>query len=117
MIQVQLSLCIIYSTGSFFDQDWGGNTIYTLTLSSATFILSLGASSFGMAKFFLKGPISLLPQTAPLGGLLSLKFLAFVFLHIMFTTRTITLEHALLSSYRQNKYGSDYQEPIETVIP
>ena len=114
LIQVQLSLCIIYSTGSFFPQTFYGGglqvTEYKLTFSSATFLLSLGASSFGMAKFYLKGPIPLLPQNAPLGGLLSLKFILTLIIHLLFGARTICLEHALLSSYRSALYDS--KEPL-----
>ena len=68
-----------------------------------------------MSKFFLKGPIPLLPQNAPLGGLLSIKFVALLIIHLMFACRTIALEHALLSSYRIFSYYK--VKPIEPLIP
>ena len=104
LIQVQISLCIIYAAGSFFPKDDAGYTSYELTLSSYTFLLSVMASAFGMAKFYLKGPIPLLPQNAPLGGLLSPHFIAVALLHTSFVCRTIAIEHSFLSSYR-NGYG------------
>ena len=51
--------------------------------------------SFAITKFFVKGPLPILPQNAPLAGLLSAKFFLLMCLNTMFVVRTFSLEGAL----------------------
>lgn len=64
-----------------------------------SFFLSLGASSFGTAKFFLVGPMSILPTDAPLAGLLSVPFIAVMFLNMAFALRVFSLEGIFFSHF------------------
>ena len=65
-----------------------------------TLILSLFTGAFGMTKFFVKGPLFILPQNALLGGVLSAKFFILFLLNTMFVVRTFCLEATLFTFYR-----------------
>ena len=71
-----------------------------MPFSVYTLILSLFTSSIGITKFFVKGPLQILPQNAPLGGMLSIKFLLLFLLNTMFVVRTFCIEAAFFTSYR-----------------
>ena len=96
------SLCIIFSTEAFYPKNDEGFRLNKLPISLISFFISLFASSFGVTKFFLKGPLPLLPQNAPFGGVLSMKFIILYILNTMFVVRTFCLEAALLTSYRSD---------------
>ena len=70
-----------------------------------SFIISLFASSFGMTKFFLNGPISFLPKRSPLNGLLSLPFFCLCILNTMFGFRIISIESAFFTSYVKQSFN------------
>ena len=71
-----------------------------MTFGVYTLIISLFTGSFGMSKFFVKGPLPILPQNAPLGGVLSSKFFTLMLLNTMFVVRIFCLEASFFSSYR-----------------
>ena len=85
-----------------------------MPLSVCTLFLSLFSASFGITKFFVKGPLPILPQDAPLGGLLSVKFFLLMFLNTMFVVRAFCLEGAFFSSYRYDRtdYGIKNIDPL-----
>ena len=70
-----------------------------MPFSIYTLLFSLFAGSFGITKFFVKGPVPVLPQDAPLAGVLSLKFLTLLLLNTMFVVRTFCLEASFFSTY------------------
>ena len=106
------TLCIIFATEGFYPKDGYGDSKNEMPLSVFTLFLSLFSASFGITKFFLKGPLPILPQDAPLAGLLSVKFLLLFFLNTMFVIRTFCLEGAMFSSYR-----STTKNHIDPLIP
>ena len=83
-----------------------------MTFAVYALILSLFSGSFGMTKFFVKGPLPILPQKAPLGGVLSAKFLTLLLLNTMFVIRTFCLEASFFTSYRVNNLS-----PISNIDP
>ena len=76
-----------------------------MTFAVYALMLSLFSGSFGMTKFFVKGPLPILPQEAPLGGVLSAKFLTLLLLNTMFVIRTFCLEAAFFTSYRIDSFS------------
>ena len=107
------SLCIIFSTEAFYPKDGQGKGTSEIPLSVATFFISLFASSFGITKFFVKGPLPILPQDAPLAGVLSVKFIILFLLNTMFVARTFCLEFSFFTSYRS---GNPLQQ-IDPLVP
>merc|ERR1712038_1285057 len=65
-MQVLTSLCIIFTTEAFFPKDKEGRSIAEMPLAAYSLFLSLFTGSFGITKFFIKGPLPTLPQNAPL---------------------------------------------------
>ena len=65
-----------------------------------------------MTKFFLQGPIAILPKDSPINGLVSLPFLCMLCLNCMFGFRVICIENAFFTSYRYQKY---HQESIDNI--
>ena len=95
----------MFATEGFFPKDAGGDTIATYkdfnsALPLFTFILSLFASSFGMTKFFLSGPIQFLPKDSAFNGLFSIPFLSLFLINSMFGFRIVCIESAFFTSYR-----------------
>ena len=110
------TLCIIFATEGFYPKDFKGDSKTEMPLSVYTLFLSLFSASFGITKFFVKGPLPILPQDAPLAGVLSVKFCFLFFLNTMFVVRTFCLEASFFSSYRS--YDSDsYDAGAEDIHP
>ena len=108
-------MCIIFATEGFYPKDGYGRSKTEMPLSVCTLFLSLFSASFGITKFFVKGPLPILPQDAPLTGLLSVKFFLLMFLNTMFVVRIFCLEGAFFSSYR---YDSRWEiVDIDPLIP
>merc|ERR1719367_2239999 len=100
-LQVLTTLCIIFTTEAFYPKDsFTGISKSSMTFAVYTLILSLFTGSFGMTKFFLKGPLPILPLDAPLAGVLSFRFITLLLLNTMFVVRTFCLEASLFTSYR-----------------
>ena len=72
---------------------------FTELLPVMTFCISVIASSFGISKFFVVGPLRLISQNAPLSGMISFTFLAHLFLNFGFIFRIYAIEHSLFSEY------------------
>ena len=79
------------------------------------------ASSVGISKFFLMGPIPLIPKDYPLNGLISPSFVCMLLLNTMFGIRLVCVENAFFSSYRYVEYHENldppFQKTIDPVIP
>ena len=106
-LQVNISLAILFAIEGFYPKDaYGGTTSYYKDFNSAlplvTFLLSLFASSFGMSKFFLTGPIQFLSKDSAFNGLLSIPFFSLCLIKTMFGFRTVCIESAFFTSYRYN---------------
>ena len=88
----------------FFPHDKFGFTLEKFTnpweiLPVMTFCMSVIASAFGISKFYVIGPLRLISQDSPLMGLLSLSFLAHIFINCGFVFRIYAIEHSLFSEY------------------
>ena len=88
-------------------------TDFTQALPILTFLLSVGASAFGTSKFFLVGPLRLLPQEAPFSGKLSMTFIATLIVNVSFVFRVYAIENIFFSSLQNytfdpsiEKYGT-----------
>ena len=109
----------------FYPKDSAGYTIstfndYNQALPLITHLTSLISSSFGMSKFFLTGPIPILPTDSPINGLISLPFVSMILLNTMFSARVMCIENAFFSSYRYQHYLKDrnvIQTAIDPIIP
>ena len=98
----------------FFPKDSTGNltavfTNFAQAQPLITFLLSVATSSFGMSKFFLVGPLRLIPGKTPFSGMLSLTFLANLFINLSFVFRLYAIEHIFLSSYRKYSTEESYE--------
>jgi len=60
----------------------------------------------------VKGPLQILPQNAPLGGMLCIKFLLLFLLNTMFVVRTFCIEAAFFTNYRH-----PFWQNIDPLIP
>ena len=88
-----------------------------MPLAAYSVIFSLFTGSFGITKFFLKGPIPILPQDAPLGGVLSYQFFLLFSLNTMFVVRIFCVEGSLFSSYRRTAGVHGETSGIHALIP
>ena len=107
----------------FYPKNSAGYTLtsyktFNQALPLITFVTSMITSSFGMTKFFLQGPIPILPKDSALNGLISLPFIATLFLNSMFGIRAVCIENAFFSSYRYQRYYKDEKDDVlETIDP
>ena len=113
---------MIFTINGFFPTNSFGGAESELkhwnqALPLLTMILSLFSSAFGMAKFFLVGPVPILSKRYPLNGMLSLPFVNLVFLNLMFGVRIICIEHGFFTSYVQQGLDSTCRKSIDPVIP
>ena len=72
-----------------------------------------------MTKFFLSGPIPILPKTSPLNGIVSLPFVSVLLINCMFGIRLISIESAFFTSYRFEHYpmeGAKFEKRIDALI-
>ena len=82
-------------------------------------ITSFFLSSLGMTKFFLSGPVPILPRASPLKGIVSLPFVCVLLINCMFGIRLISIESALFTSYRYEHYpmeGAKFEKRIDAII-
>ena len=107
------ALCIIFSTEAFYPKGVDGESTRKLTVTLTSFFISFFASSFGITIFFVKGPLPILPQNAPLGGLLSMKLIILFLLNTMFVVRAFCLEAAFFTIY----LSDDPLSQIDPLIP
>ena len=82
-------------------------------LSLTPFFISLLSSTFGITKFFAKGPLPILPPNAPLTGALSVKFLILLLLNTMFVVRVFCLEASFFTDY----FSGNPLYQIDPLIP
>ena len=86
-----------------------------------TLTVSMISSSLGMTKFFLHGPIPLLPKDSLMNGLVSLPFISMLLINCMFGVRVLCIESAFFSSYQYERgyYGRTdfFQKTIDPIFP
>ena len=121
-----MSLAILFTTEGFFPNHVDGDIVKTTykdfnsVKPLLSFIVSLLASSFGMSKFFLAGPIQFLPIDSSFNGILSVPFLILCLINSMFGIRIICIESAFFTTYNYqlwNKKTHSYdQEQIAPII-
>lgn len=114
-VKVHITFAITCVVEGFYPTNSASFTItsfqnFNQALPLITLSISLIASSFGMTKFFLQGPISILPKNSPINGLISLPFIAMLCLNCMFGFRVACIENAFFTSYRQQKYHIEFEE-------
>ena len=105
LLQVNISLAILFATEGFYPKNEEGVTISTYQdLNSAlpliTFVLSIFSSSFGMSKFFIAGPIQFISGESAFNGLISVPFMSLCIINSMFGFRVVCVESAFFTSYR-----------------
>ena len=69
-----------------------------------------------MTNFFLKGPIPILSNNAPMGGMISLPFGCTFLLNTMFIVRVLCIENAFFTSYRYQRSPSFADDAVEKTI-
>ena len=81
----------------------------------------MAASAFGMSKFFLSGPVPILPKDYPINGHISLPFVTMLLINTMFGVRVVCIENVLFSSYRYQQYFTDrrpvFLKTIDPIFP
>ena len=129
LFKVHVSFAITFAVEGFFPIDSSGYTATSFkdlnqALPLITLIISLITSSLGMTKFFLLGPIPILPKDSPINGLVSLPFVCLWIINTMFGVRVICIENAFFSSYRYQHYPAKFtyehsfiEKKIEPIIP
>ena len=105
------------NSASFFPRDAFGDISYDINILSPeafpliAFGISCLAGSFSLAKFFLVGPIPIIPKNAPLLGLASVRFITVFLLCTMATIRMICLETIFFSYYARYNSTTPEEEP------
>lgn len=123
---MHISTAITFAVEGFYPQNSAGYAIPTFqtfneALPLISLTISMVASSLCMTKFFLRGPIPILPKDSPINGLISFPFICVLLLNSMFVVRVICIEHAFFSYYRYQRYylwgTHDFQKTIDPIIP
>ena len=114
MIKVHIAFAITSAVEGFYPKNFAGFTSYHFesyshALPLISLVGSMIASSFGMTKFFVAGPISIFPNERPLDGMFSYQFICVLLLNTMFGWRLVCIENAFFTTYRlENEYKSIY---------
>ena len=103
-LKVHFSSAITFAVEGFYPQVSTGFTVTNFqNFDQALPFISLGismvASSIGMTKFFLQGPLPILPRDSPVNGLISLPFICMLLINSMFWVRVLCIEHSFFSAY------------------
>ena len=129
ILKVHVAFAITCAVEGFYPKNFAGFTSYHFesfrhALPLITLVLSMTASSFGMGKFFVAGPISIFPNERPLDGLFSYQFICVLLMNTMFGWRLICIENAFFTTYRldnemQQQFSNQYKEDtrIDPLIP
>ena len=105
MFKVHIAFAITSAVEGFYPKNLAGFTSYHFesyshALPLISLVVSMIASSFGMSKFFVAGPISIFPNERPLDGMLSYQFICVLLLNTMFGWRLVCIENAFFTTYR-----------------
>jgi hypothetical protein len=108
------------ATDGFFPIGIYGNAESSITriydtLPIITFCISFVSSSFGMTKFFINGPLKILPKNAFLSGILSLRFLTLLILNTIFASRIYAIEAIFFSRYLSRDSYDYWTTTIESI--
>ena len=119
--KVHISIAITMAVEGFYPKNSAGYTIasfssFNQALPLVTLVISMIASSIGMTKFFLQGPLPILPKDSPVNGLISLPFIFTLLINSMYGIRLICIESSFFSAYRYQQGYNEYKaiEPIIT---
>lgn len=98
---------------SFYPHDKMGLMIerissFTEALPIISFFLSVFASSLGMTKFYVSGPLRLILQASPISAAIS--FFALLFINCSFIFRIFAIEHSLFSHYIMSSTADSYEK-------
>ena len=129
MLKVHIAFAITSAVEGFYPKNFAGFTSYHFesyshALPLMSLVGSMIASSFGMSKFFVAGPISIFPNERPLDGMFSYQFICVLLLNTMFGWRLVCIENAFFTTYRldnkiqtyvPNQYKADTR--IDPLIP
>ena len=122
---MHISSAITFAIEGFYPQNSLSFTVASFqdfyqALPLITLVISMVASSFGMTKFFLQGPLPILPKNSPVNGLISLPFVCMLLINTMFGVRVLCIENAFFTQYRYERYyrdGSDtFYQTIDPII-
>ena len=122
---MHISFAITIAVEGFYPKNTAGDTLTQFTnfkqaLPLITLVSSMVASSFGMTKFFLQGPIPILSKDSPVNRPISLPFICTLLINSMFAARVICIENSFFSSYRYQRYYTESgldQATIDPIIP
>ena len=106
----------------FYPKNLAGYTVnyfnsYDQALPLISFVISMVTSSFGMTKFFLHGPVQLLPKNYPINGLISLPFFCTLLINCMFAVRMICIENAFFNAIRLLATGINRTNQVRKYPP
>ena len=95
--KVHISFAITMAVEGFYPKNSAGYTIasfssFNQALPLVTLVISMIASSIGMTKFFLQGPLPILPKDSPVNGLISVPFIFTLLINSMYGIRLICIE-------------------------
>ena len=124
MLKVHIAFAITSAVEGFYPKNFAGFTSYHFesyshALPLISLVISLMASSFGMSKFFVAGPISIFPNERPLEGTFSYQFICVLLLNTMFGWRLVCIENAFFTTYRLHNKMHPYvpnQYKVDTRI-
>ena len=120
---MHISSAITFAIEGFYPQNSLSFTVASFqdfyqALPLITLLISMIASSFGMTKFFLQGPLPILPKNSPVNGLISLPFVCMLLINTMFGVRVLCIENAFFTQYRYDRYHADERRSFyETIDP
>ena len=124
-LKVLVSFAITSAVEGFYPKNFAGYTSYQFesfrqALPLISLVGSMAASSFGMTKFFVSGPLSIFPTERKFDEILSFPFICVLLLNTMFGFRLICIESAFFSTYRFQNYGFEAKRNLyydDTSIP
>jgi hypothetical protein len=138
-----MAYAIIMLSNGIYPKDANGNNIYKLKIDPMSggtvdwnaiamfathlwpfisFGISTFSGAFGIATFFLSGPISLVPKKKFANGILSSRFMAIILLSSMYTIRMVCIEETFFSrfvlvDYARNRKTDGTQAIIDRIGP
>ena len=113
ILKVHIAFAITCAVEGFYPKNIAGFTSYHFesyshALPLISLLTSMMASSFGMSKFFVTGPISIFPNERPLDGMFSYQFICVLLLNTMFGWRLVCIENAFFTTYRLSNKMKPY---------
>ena len=109
------------ATEGFFPKDALGHHVdkfdsFSEVLPIITFVVSLLASAYGMAKFIMDGPVPITPKHTINNGNPIINGIGMVFLNLMFSFRLFAMEAIFFSYYQSYDKDFNHHKTIPAVI-